>query len=36
LLDKYFFAMFQYFGFLFMSSRGWYFFFMVNFSSKDN
>ena len=35
LLDKYFFALFQYFGFLFMSSSRWYFLFMINFSSKD-
>jgi hypothetical protein len=36
LLDKYFFAVFQYFGFLLMSSCGWYFFLMINFSSKNN
>ena len=35
LLDKYFFAVFQYFGFLLMSVSGWYFLFMINFSSKD-
>ena len=35
LFDKYFFAAFQYFGFLFMSSGRWYFLFMINFSSKD-
>ena len=35
LLDKYFFAVFQYFGFLFMSISGWYFLFMINFSSKN-
>ena len=34
--DKYFFAVFQYFGVLLMSSCGWYFFFMINFSSKNN
>ncbi len=35
LLDKYFFAVFQYFGLLLMSSSGWYFLFMINFSSKN-
>ena len=35
LLDKYFFAVFQYFGFLFMSSIRWYLLFMIDFSLKD-
>ena len=35
LLDKYFFAAFQYFGFLLMPISRWYFLFVVNFSSKN-
>ena len=35
LLDKYFFAVFQYLGFLFMPSIRWYCLFMINFSSKN-